>query len=93
MASNLTINMAAKASVMEPEPTIAIVEDTFDPEESEFPFGKRWGGELFRLSAEHLEALQAGKTLALDVMGEYVTFIALDKNSEATNRNDEVNRV
>ena len=58
---------------------IAIVEDTFDPEETELPFGKRWGGELFRLSAEHLAALQAGKTLALDVMNEYVTFIALEK--------------
>ncbi|MFZ3018355.1 MAG: hypothetical protein WA056_07865 [Gallionella sp.] len=58
---------------------IAIVEDTFDPEETSSPFGKRWGGELFRLSAEHLAALQAGKILALDVMGEYVTFIALEK--------------
>jgi len=58
---------------------IAIVEDTFDPEETELPFGKRWGGELFRLSAEHIAALQAGKTLALDVMSEYVTFIALEK--------------
>lgn len=58
---------------------IAIVDDIFDPEETELPFGKRWGGERFRLSAQHLEALQAGKTLALDVMGEYVTFIALEK--------------
>jgi len=58
---------------------IAIVEDTFDPEETLSPFGKRWGGELFRLSPEHLAALQAGKTLALDVMGEYVTFVALEK--------------
>ena len=72
---------------------IAIVDDTFDPEETEQPFGKRWGGELFRLSPEHLAALQAGKIIALDVMGEYVTFIALDKNSEATKRNDEANRV
>lgn len=58
---------------------IAIVEDTFDPEETPSPFGKRWGGELFRLSAEHIAALQAGKIIALDVMGEYVTFIALEK--------------
>ncbi len=58
---------------------IAIVEDTFDPEETELPFGKRWGGELFRLSAEHIAALQAGKIIALDVMNEYVTFIALEK--------------
>ena len=58
---------------------LAIVDATFDPEETELPFGKRWGGELFRLSAEHLAALQTGKTIALDVMGEYVTFIALEK--------------
>lgn len=58
---------------------IAIVDDPFDPEETEFPFGKRWGGEIFRLSAEHLAALQAGKTIALDVMHEYVTFIALEQ--------------
>jgi hypothetical protein len=58
---------------------IAIVDSTFDTEKTEVPFGKRWGGELFRLSAEHLAALQAGKVIALDVMGEYVTFIALEK--------------
>lgn len=58
---------------------IAIVDSTFDPEKTELPFGQRWGGELFRLSAEHLAALQAGKTIALDVMHEYVTFIALEK--------------
>jgi len=63
--------------------TIAIVEHTFDPAETELPFGKRWGGELFRLSSEHLEALQSGKTLALDVMSEYVTFIALEKDKDA----------
>ena len=61
---------------------IAIVDDTFDPEETELPFGKRWGGELFRLSAEHLAALQAGKIIALDVMGEYVTFIALENPAD-----------
>lgn len=58
---------------------IAIVDNAFDPEETGLPFGKRWGGELFRLSAEHIAALQAGKTIALDVMHEYVTFIALEK--------------
>ncbi len=58
---------------------IAIIDDTFDPEETTHPFGKRWGGELFRLSQTHLDALQSGKCLALDVMGEYVTFIALEK--------------
>jgi len=57
---------------------VAIVDSPFDPEEAESRFGKRWGGERFKLSAEHLAALQAGKTIALDVMNEYVTFIALE---------------
>jgi hypothetical protein len=58
---------------------VAVVEDTFNPEETEFPFGQRWSGELFELTPEHLATLQAVKTLVLDVMGEYVTFIALEK--------------
>jgi hypothetical protein len=61
------------------DPVIAIVENPFDPEETEKPFGRRWGGELFKLTHEHLSALQAGKTIALDVMGEYITFIAMEK--------------
>ena len=59
--------------------SIAIVDSTFNPEETELPFGKRWGGDIFRLSAEHLAALQGGKIIALDVMNEYVTFIRLEK--------------
>lgn len=53
------------------ENTMAIVDRAFDPEVTPSPFGKRWGGELFMLSPAHLAALQAGETLALDVMGEY----------------------
>ena len=30
---------------------------------------------VFRLSAEHLAALQAGQTLALDVQNEYIAFL------------------
>ncbi len=61
------------------EPNIAIVEQPFSVDEHENPFGKRWGGELFLLTNEHLAALQAGKTLALDVQNEYVTFVQLDR--------------
>ena len=64
------------------ENTIAIVERAFDPEVTPSPFGERWGGELFMLSPAHLAALQAGETLALDVMGEYITFIALEKPNQ-----------
>ncbi len=64
------------------ENTMAIVDRAFDPEVTPSPFGERWGGELFILSSAHLAALQAGETLALDVMGEYITFIALEKPNE-----------
>ena len=64
------------------ENTMAIVERAFDPEVTPSPFGQCWGGELFILSSDHLAALQAGETLALDVMGEYITFIALEKPNQ-----------
>lgn len=56
---------------------VAIVDGPFSGDETEQPFGKRWGGECVTLTAEHLAALQAGKTLALDVQNEYVTFVRL----------------
>ena len=68
------------------ENTMAIVDRAFDPEVTPSPFGERWGGELFVLSPAHLAALQAGETLALDVMGEYITFIAMEKPDQAPNK-------
>ncbi len=56
---------------------IVIVDQPFSVDETEQPFGKRWGGECVTLTSEHLAALQAGKTLALDVQNEYVTFVRL----------------
>lgn len=41
----------------------------------ETPFGHRWGGDVFRLTAEHLNAMHQGQSLALDVMNEYVVFL------------------
>lgn len=69
--------MGAGLSPDDTAPNIAIVDQPFSVDEQETPFGKRWGGELLTLTAEHLAALQAGKTLALDVQGEYVTFLRL----------------
>ncbi len=54
-----------------------IVDKPFDADGNETPFGQRWGGERFTLTAEHLAALQAGKTIALDVMREYAVFLKL----------------
>ena len=59
------------------ESGIVIVEKPFSVDETEQPFGRRWGGECFTLTSEHLAALQAGKTLALDVQNEYITFVRL----------------
>ncbi len=42
---------------------------------AESPFGHRWGGDVFSLSHSHLETIQQGQTLALDIMGEYVVFL------------------
>ncbi|MEY5097374.1 MAG: hypothetical protein RJA36_93 [Pseudomonadota bacterium] len=63
-------------------PNIAIVDQLFSVDEQETPFGQRWGGELMTLTSEQLAALQAGKTLALDVQGEYVTFLRLAKGAD-----------
>lgn len=70
------------------EEHIAIVDVPFDPEETEYPFGKRWGGNVFALAPEHLAALQAGKAVALDVMNEYLTFVVLE-NPETAHSNHE----
>lgn len=59
------------------ESGVVIVDAPFNVDETEHPFGQRWGGECFTLTSEHLAALQAGKTLALDVQNEYVTFVRL----------------
>jgi hypothetical protein len=55
---------------------VAIVPDTVDLSSgAETPFGHRWGGDVVRLSAAHITALQAGQTLAVDVQNEYVVFL------------------
>lgn len=56
---------------------VAIVDDIFDTEESEKPFGKRWASQLIKLTPEHLTALQQGKLLAIDDQGEYVVYLKL----------------
>lgn len=62
----------------EPDPRIAVLDDTCDVKEAEKPFGKRWHQEEIVLRAEHLTALHEGKVLALDVREEYVVFLKLD---------------
>lgn len=71
---------------MKESPPIAIITEPFDPETNDQPFGKRWGGQVIQFDLRHLSALHAGKTLALDVQGEYIVFVQL--NQPATPPND-----
>lgn len=57
---------------------VLVVDAPFDADGCETPFGQRWGGGRLTLNAEQLTALLEGKTLAVDVQNEYVTFIKLD---------------
>ncbi len=53
-----------------------IVPESFDVTNgAETTFGKRWGGDIFKLTDVDLEALQNGKTIALDVQSEYIVFL------------------
>ena len=65
-------------------PAIAIVPAPFDPDSTDQPFGQRWGGQVIRLGSEHITALQAGQTLALDMLDEYVVFLQLSESKETT---------
>jgi hypothetical protein len=73
-------------------PSVLAVDAPFDVTDgAPTPFGKRWGGEVFCLTAAQLDALRSGQTLALDVMGEFVIFLQtaphLDPVPAATNSN------
>lgn len=60
--------------------SIATVASAFDATNgAQTPFGHRWGGDVFALTHSHLETIQQGQTLALDVMGEYVVFLKQEK--------------
>jgi hypothetical protein len=55
---------------------LAVVPAVFDATHgAATPFGYRRGGDVFALADEHLQALQKGQALALDVQSEYVAFL------------------
>lgn len=64
---------------MKSDEQVAIIDEMFDTEKVDSPFGKRYGNEKLILTAEQLEALQQGRLLVVDVLGEYVMFIELDE--------------
>jgi len=68
--------------MIELDSSLAIVDAPFEVEETEQPFGKRWGGEIMTLTKEHLDALHEGKLVAVDVMNEYVVFLRLQAERE-----------
>ena len=55
-----------------------ITDEPFDLENTEKPFGKRWGGETFVLTENDINELKKGKLIALDIMNEYVTYLKLE---------------
>lgn len=68
--------------MIESDSNLAIVDAPFDVEETDQPFGKRWGGDVIALSKEHLATLHQGKVVAVDVMSEYVVFLRLQVEGE-----------
>jgi len=64
------------AAPLAPTTGLAIVPATFEATQgAATPFGHRWGGDVFTLTDEHLQALQKGLALALDVQSEYIAFL------------------
>lgn len=68
--------------MIELDSSLAIVDAPFEVEETDQPFGKRWGGEIMTLSKGHLATLQDGKLVTVDVQGEYVVFLRLQVEGE-----------
>ena len=67
--------------------TVVVVPQAFDATlGADTPFGRRWGGDVVTLSREHIAALQAGLTLAVDVQNEYVLFIKTDDDDSGQAR-------
>ena len=67
---------------MKSDEQAVIVDAMFDTEEVDSPFGRRYGSEKLVLTAEQLQTLQQGKLLVVDVLGEYVLFVELDKSAQ-----------
>ena len=69
--------------------SVAIVPTPVDTSVTDMPFGHRYGDEIIRLGPEHIAALQAGQTIAIDVNEEYVIFVQLTEPTTAQTKLDE----
>ena len=66
----------ALAEPWSPSPRVEILEQPLEATYgADTPFGHRGGGEVLQLQDAHLEALRTGLTVALDVRGEYITYL------------------
>lgn len=61
---------------------VKIVEEPFECDGDNTPFGRRWGGEVINIDEKEIEALKSGKLLAIDVRSEYVIFVKKSDNGE-----------
>jgi len=76
LAKVRTLTAPTSAQLPSVPENIAIVDAPFDATDgADTPFGKRYGGDVFPLSEQQLQALTQGKTLAIDVQNEYITFL------------------
>jgi len=58
------------------EAAVIILPTPVEPSAS--PFGERFAAQTVTLKPEHLAALHAGQTLALDIQNEYVVHLRLE---------------
>ncbi len=60
---------------------IHIVPAPFDATDgADTPFGRRWGGDVVKLSPDDLSVITKGKTIAVDVQNEYILFLQADSS-------------
>lgn len=66
----------------EREPIVAVTDKYISADEADTVFGKRWGSQIITIDAEQLAALAEGKYLALDVQGEYIVYMQMEKEEK-----------
>jgi predicted protein tyrosine phosphatase len=54
---------------------LVIIDEAVCADDAKTVFGRRWGGQMFRLEEHHLAALRQGRYVALDIQDEYVAYL------------------
>jgi len=68
-------DLSPVAVVVEPKPPKMIIENT---DEAQAEFGYGYSAESIKLTIEDIEALKAGKCIAIEIMDEYSAFITME---------------